>query len=1603
MPAIALLLCLLTLAPDDGEWTLDIRETSLILAAGEEDLAGGTPRAVLDVRAEGLSRPTLRIDGAPPQDVGGDGRLVAVPLPPVGEVRTVTLEFRTADGASVERDVTYSRPDDGWTVWLVPGFHYDPVWWNTQAHYTETGEHMDPHVGPGLTLVEAHLAQSERDPDYVFAVHQLPYLKTFLEARPSSRERLFAAIRDGRAGIVGGSTNEFSSTLVSLEASIRNGVYGTAFQRDVLGARSDSFWQCDVFGHDPSFPAVMADLGHRFGAFARGPFHQWGIDREAVHIPSEFAWVGGGGAVLTHYMTGHYGVAYERLAPGQNRTDGDPRANERVLIDLFEDLKRPAATKNVMLPMHMDFIRPLEDLGEIVRAWNARFVSPRLRIDTSAGFFDAVRREVRDRDVVLPAITRDMNPIYTGCAVSFADLKTANRAAEVAVRDAELWATCAWLEGAPFPWAAIDRAWRQLQFNAHHDGITGSMSDQVYLDVMAGYRDALEISGRVQWRALSFLGDRITVDWGSGTPIAWNPLARPVPATEYLDDVVPAVGWCRPLTRLEGRTVDGTILENEHLRVGIDLARGGAIVSLVDKASGRELLREPGNELVVLDEYPVLPGHGEGPWHLAPTGASRAAAAGEARIVATDRFRLTIEADDPLFTKRQTLSLSPGERKLRVETTIEDWKGRNKLVRVSFPFDVPGARPVHETAGAVIGRPFARDVDTAVDPWTLDQACHRWVDLSSTLVVGTLSGGPRVAVGVADVILPRDANDDTRKAANRLVVHLARSGVTSTLREAATRPYGDLAFDSNVPDLRIVLIRDADEATDALAEAGAEITTVALQVDEITEAVARLDVEHALLAPADRVVLRGAPAPDQGVAVLNKGSVSVHVAPDGTVGLNLLRSCTSWPSGLWIDAPARRHPDGTPLGAMHGSHTFSYAVLPHRGDWRTAHLGRAAQRLHHDAAVTLEAAHEGDLPARGSFLEVDDEDVLLLAWKPAGFPHARWRTPPEDDPSGVRRVVARVRNASDRTVTTRLRTLHSVRGAWRSSALEEQQDALPVDDGATTITLDPHAFATLLLEVEGRPPRADAPSLDPVEAETAESAYWLENLGEGVTGNGVLSIVPDRRRVILRGEATVDVSVVWNGTDIGAAIPLRVEGPRTCVATLTPEFFQLGPGEVGRATLTLSAREGIARGTASAVRIVAEPAAGRMHEVEGTVWVALDPARADAPPVTIDGTPEMVAPGGTLRAVVRNETDGPLTGTLTWLGPRASWDITGDRRRTRATLVEGEARAFEVPVTRAADTYVLPKWSGGGRVVYGESVRVASSPAAVQLGFGTDRVRLSTDEARMVTVEMTALSDPGGSIDLDAPAGFSALRSPGGNLAVVGADRYSALVGFHVRAARGVGRGLLTARGPGGALAQVPFSVAPRYPSRPTRSALTIDGDLSDWDDAEFVRAGGPLGDARAAVRWSESGLALAFDVEDDRFAQPFSGATIWKGDSVQWALSITPAETAGYAGTDLEFGAARTPAGDRVWCWYGGERGRTGHLEDAPVAVRLAGRHLRYEIDLPRAALPGLALRPGAVLGFSWIANDDDGEGYRGATEWTPGMTGTKDSSQFGELELKR
>ncbi len=484
------------------------------------DGPGGPGPVAVRVEGPAVSTPQpVTVPGpGPGQQVDVEvGVEIAAPYT-AGQPRPVTVIAESAGPAGgpgaafrAERAATIVAAEPGWTMWMVSHFHYDPVWWSTQGQYTESRIFLPeadgslPDSRTAFELVRLHLDEARRDPDYKFVLAEIDYLKPHFDAHPEDRADLLAFIRAGRIEIVGGSYNEPNTNLTCAESTFRNAVYGLAFQREVLGADPTAAWMLDAFGHDPSYPGVMAAAGLTESAWARGPFHQWGPqrtvgDNRRMQFASEFEWLSpDGGSLLTSYMPNHYGAGWVTHGAASLA------AAEQAACQQFRELAPVAATRNVLLPVGADHVIPSRWATGIHRDWNSRYVWPRFVTAVPSEFFAAVRKDAAERDVWITPQTRDMNPVYTGKDVSFIDTKQAQRAAETAVLDGERLATLAWLAGAEYPAAALDKAWRLLVFGAHHDAITGTEGDQVYLDLLAGWREAYERGDAARREAAALL------------------------------------------------------------------------------------------------------------------------------------------------------------------------------------------------------------------------------------------------------------------------------------------------------------------------------------------------------------------------------------------------------------------------------------------------------------------------------------------------------------------------------------------------------------------------------------------------------------------------------------------------------------------------------------------------------------------------------------------------------------------------------------------------------------------------------------------------------------------------------------------------------------------------------------------------------------------------------------------------------------------------------------------------------------------------------------------------------------------------------------------
>jgi alpha-mannosidase len=166
---------------------------------------------------------------------------------------------------------------------------------------------------------------------------------------------------------------------------------------------------------------------------------------------------------------------------------------------------------------------------------------------------------------------------------------------------------------------------------------------------------------------------------------------------------------------------------------------------------------------------------------------------------------------------------------------------------------------------------------------------------------------------------------------------------------------------------------------------------------------------------------------DYGVALLND-SKHGHDIHGSVMRLSLLRAPT--------------HPD--PM-ADQGTHQFTYALMPHPGNFRLAGVTEAAEDLSSPLRVVSTNLPVG---TSRSLVELDTPQVVVEAIK---------RAEDSDD------VIVRLYEAWGESCTARLRTTLLASHAFLCDLLERNIEAVPISDGVVELELGPFKIMTLKL------------------------------------------------------------------------------------------------------------------------------------------------------------------------------------------------------------------------------------------------------------------------------------------------------------------------------------------------------------------------------------------------------------------------------------------------------------------------------------------------------------------------------------------------------------
>lgn len=588
--------------------------------------------------------------------------------------------------------------------------------------------------------------------------------------------------------------------------------------------------------------------------------------------------------------------------------------------------------------------------------------------------------------------------LYAEVQATRMPLKYANRRAEFALqRVAEPWATIAWSLGAEYPAFSLDRASELLLQSHAHDSIGGCGADAVADDVMARFKQVGVLSGIVTETATRDIAGRIDTRQCSPDEIllvVFNHTPRSAAGTAFAEvDIA------------HNRKINGFKVCN--------LDGSPVLAQVVRKANFLATFNHP-------QELPLRT------W--------------------SDRWEIRFAAAGVPALGYKVFKIVPvaGEYRHAGTQLTGPASMENEHLRVSV--NPNGTVDVTSKADGTVlkNQNLFEDRGDVGDYWigAFPREDRIVTSAGSAARIAVVEDGPLCTSieAVVSLELPVGATADITARSGETKVMVIRTVYTLIKGERFLRI--STAIDNNVKDH---ILR-------ALFQTGV-----------------KTDVVHAEM-PFD-VVERRIPLPDTrdwrepyrpvqphrsfvdvsdaagGVALLNRGLTQYEAVDDPmrTLALTLFRAHRAWNS-----VRLAYYPDegGTQL---QGSHSYEYALMPHKGNWDEAGVSTAAEWFNLPFSVGVGGPGEGSMPATLSFLEIEGSGLTLDAVKKGEWDNS---------------LIVRISNPTGRHIAGCLRLQRKPSKAEVVNMMEtEVQAELSVNDGRLPLAVKPRQIVTLRIQL----------------------------------------------------------------------------------------------------------------------------------------------------------------------------------------------------------------------------------------------------------------------------------------------------------------------------------------------------------------------------------------------------------------------------------------------------------------------------------------------------------------------------------------------------------
>lgn len=551
------------------------------------------------------------------------------------------------------------------------------------------------------------LALMDEHPEYVFAVSSAQQLQWMKDFYPQIFEGIRARAHEGRFIPVGGMWIEPDMNLPSGESIVRQFLEGKRFFLDEFGIETREAWVPDTFGYSAALPQLIRAAGNDWFLTQK---ISWNQTNRFPH--STFSWEGiDGSTILTHFPPAetYFGELIAEDLARAERNHGEHSIASMSLIPFGFGDGGGGPTR--------------EMLAAAARTADLEG-SPRVQIASPQTFFEDLETELSDAPP-LPVWTGELYlELHRGTYTTQQPIKRGNRRSESLLRAAELWATTAAVyEGYTYPYEQLQSVWRRVLLNQFHDILPGSSITWVHREAAEAYEQIVsELEQLIDDAVLAVVGEGEEPLVVNATPFTRFGVA-PMAIASYADKPV-RTSFAAQVSLTESD--DGWILENQHVTVEID--GRGLIVSLVDRATGREAIA-PGGVAGLLQLHRDLPNEWNA-WDLeffyrsSGVDIDSVAEIGASITVDQQRASVTVHRSFGASQVTQQLHLLGDSEGVELLTRV-DWHERDHILKLSYDLDVLAETSEAETQFGHVKRPT--HTNTSWDQARFEISAHRWI------------------------------------------------------------------------------------------------------------------------------------------------------------------------------------------------------------------------------------------------------------------------------------------------------------------------------------------------------------------------------------------------------------------------------------------------------------------------------------------------------------------------------------------------------------------------------------------------------------------------------------------------------------------------------------------------------------------------------------------------------------------------------------------------------------------------------------------------------------------------------------------------------------